>query len=245
MIDFIWDKFGLIEWVLCIELITLLSAALFYHVAKFIARQDKHDPLVRFYRVFWQAFFSTVQSVKEIDLRQAEMSAREARLATAGRLRDDQLDNLDAPDLVEMGQVESTGTREPESVPSEILEAVGADDDAPIQPVRSAPATRRAPAGSNAAAEEQRSLKSTFDVRINGFAPTDRIVGREAGELVIDVTVSPEDGQANGIIINLVAQRMNLRPYQIALLRGHYKVRKTFQVSGMDQSSLDARLASI
>ncbi len=251
MIDFVWDNFGLLEWMLCIELVTLLSAGLFYQVARLIARQDRHDPLVKFYRVFWQSFFTGVKSVKELDSLQAEMYARDAVLAKAGRLTDAQLGNLDAPDLGGMGGIEAEGTREPETaVPNSVLDAVDSlDDDEDNDrrsPPKSAPAPRRAAAASsNAQAEEQRSLRSTFDVRINAFAPRDELVGREGGELVINVTVSPEDGQANGIIITLLADRMQIRPYQIALLRGHYKFRKTFQVSGMDQQSLNARLASI
>jgi uncharacterized protein YggU (UPF0235/DUF167 family) len=245
MIDFVWDNFGLIEWVLCIELVTMLSAGFFYQVAKLIARTDRHDPLVKFYRVFWQSFFSDVRSVRELDVLQAEVRAREAGLASAGRMTDDQLHRLDAPDLGDIGGVESTGTREPDQpVPSSVLEAMGLDaDEAP----RPAPAKKKAApaASSNAAAEEQRALRSTFDARVVPFAAKDAIAGREGGELVVNVTVSPEDGQANGIIINLVSARIGLRPYQISLLRGHYKVRKTFQVAGMDQQALDARLAAM
>src|SRR5687767_12377571 len=132
MIDFVWNNFGLIEWILVIIAVTLISAGLFYQVARLIARQDRHDPLVKFYRVFWQTFFSKVMSVKEIDLLQAEMYARDASLATAGRMDDDQLGNLEAADLGDMGSVESTGVRDSEQgVPSSILEAVGDDDDAP------------------------------------------------------------------------------------------------------------------
>jgi uncharacterized protein YggU (UPF0235/DUF167 family) len=301
MTDFVWQNFSVLEWLLCIEVVVLLTAAFFYQVAKVIARSDRQDPLVRFYRVFWRSFFTGVTPMSELDHMQAEMSARAAGFVGVGDLDSSQLSSLDAPDL-DLGDLASLaapadetagatprasvrpigrrGSEDDERLaridevvrgkkPSESREerliresrearekgesrskppAVEAhdsyvDDDAPIKPVRE----REAPAAprTQQSVDAERSVKSKFGVRIVPFCNKDEIKGREHGEIVINVIYAPEDGHANGVIINLIAERIGVRPYQIVLLGGHYKVRKTLQVAGLDQATLDARLAQI
>lgn len=285
ILDWIWTNFGFIEYVICIELVILLAAAFFYQVAKLIARTNRQDPLVKFYRVFWQAFFSPVKSVREIDLIQIEIMARYAGVSVAGELDARQLRQLDAPDLASLDGLadfadkKSDDNDAPKAIP---IGRSGPEDENRVRPkpnaesrelrfarqqkekreqerqavnvplddhddadrisiVREPERSRR----SSPSPQVQRAATSRCQVRIVPFKGVDRIVGWDAGEVVIEVTCAPEDGQANAAIITLLAERLLVRPYQVSLAGGHYKVRKTLHIAGLDQPTLDQRLSQL
>ena len=215
--DFVWENFGLLEWLFVLELIVLLTALFFYQVAKIIARTDRHDPLVRFYRVFWRSFLSDVSSYADIEFNAAEAAAMSAGYGA-------EVNTLDAPDLGTLNESEMR------QVPSE----------AELQS-RQQPAPRGA-APSGGGNTQDQNVSATFEVMINPMAGRDAIVGMKNGSVVIDVKCAAEDGQANGTIIDLIAPRIGMRPYQISLIRGHYKVLKAFRVQQIDQPALNARL---
>ncbi|MBC7783969.1 MAG: hypothetical protein H7144_09015, partial [Burkholderiales bacterium] len=132
--DFFWKNFGLLEGMLSIEIIILITAAFFYQVAKLIARSDRHDPLVRFYRVFWRQLFTGVTPIRDMDLAIAESYAREAGYAAPGDIGDDQLSQLDAPDFGDFeGADASAKTTAPSAKP---IGRAGPEDDDKIRPVR-------------------------------------------------------------------------------------------------------------
>ncbi|HEY0007822.1 MAG TPA: DUF167 domain-containing protein [Tepidisphaeraceae bacterium] len=253
--DFIWRHFSLMEWLLTIEIIVLLTAAFFYQVAKQIARTDRHDPLVRFYRVFWRAFFTSVTPLRQLELQEAEVMARSAGLAGVDGAN---MGDMDAPDL--FGDDDMSEGNPPPQQLARPLGRTGPEDDKLLrkaaetesreaQFIRHAKETKSAaPAAPQTAREKieagdaHRAATSTFDALLVPFSDSDELVGYKAGEVVVNVVCAPEDGSANGVIINLVAERIGVRPYQIVLLRGHYKVRKTLQIAGLDQPTLEAKL---
>ncbi len=290
ILDWVWDNFGLLEYLLCIELVVLLAAAFFYQVAKLIARTHRQDPLVKFYRVFWQSFFSSVTSIRDLDLMQMEQMARARGVAMVGDMDTNQLSRLDAPDLGSLDGLDEIA--KPASPPSDMDETppptavkpigrTGPEDEDRVRPKKGGEsrelkyarlqrekreaeteaAENRAEASDRIAvtrdssedrnrtdlphAEIKRAAVSRLNVRIVPMKEKDRIVGYQDGEIVIDVVYAPEAGQANGVVIDLISSQIDVRPYQIALIGGHYKVRKTFQVSGLDQPTLDARIAAI
>jgi uncharacterized protein YggU (UPF0235/DUF167 family) len=230
--DFIWENFGPLEWLLSIELIVLAAAWFFYQVAKFIAKQDRHDPLVRFYRTFWVAFRMPVTPFKELELANAEEAARSAGMRLAGDIDDRQLKSMDAVDLHSVAEADQMpGIAAPEYVPDD-------EED-------STPTPALAPAGKGGTAAPAKPTTAIFDARIIASSAADRLVGFQNGEVVVEVIHDAEDGQANGTIINFVSAKTGIPAYRIALLRGHYKVRKTFQVENIDQNSLNQRLAHL
>lgn len=279
MTDFVWKYFGILEWLLVLELVILMATGFFYQVAKMIARQDRRDPLVLFYRVFWQSFFSSVSSVKDIDLMIAESMARDAGLTAGGRLGDTEVSRLDAPDLQDLDALATLDAPAPASDAPPTARPIGrtgGEDDprlrsedeekkpnaGAVKPPaaesresrfarkqkesrQSAPPAPRKRNREEEAPEQKRAVTSRFNVRIVGFAKADRIVGRDAGEIVVETVHAPEDGQANGKIIELLSERIGVRPYQVSLVGGHYKVRKTLQVAGLDQPTLDQRLQTL
>lgn len=293
ILNWVWENFGLIEYMLCVELVVLLSAGFFYQVAKLIARQDRRDPLVKFYRVFWQSFFSSVTSVRELDMVQIEAMARASGIALAGDLDAKQLSRLDAPDLGDLDSLASldppaTDDLEEPKTSVRPLGRTGPEDsdrlrsrkDAESRELRfareqkakreaeaAAPAPVKMPVERDSdddrisvtrdtaapdrrkrdlpTADIKRAAVSRCNVRIEPLQKADRLIGYDNGEVVVEVIYAPEDGHANGVIINLLAERIDVRPYQIALVGGHYKVRKVLQVAGLDQPTLDQRLANL
>lgn len=290
ILNWIYENFGLVEYLLCVELVVLVSAGMFYQIARWIARQDRRDPLVKFYRVFWQAFWSPVTPVRQLDLLQIQAMARARGVLLTGDLDATQLSRLDAPDLSVLEQAsdqlssasssesptDETGsrvrnigrtssevaerlgvTKESESREarfaqqqkqkrvSEHLESIDptkelSDEDRPIRIIHE---PESGPMSSTRSSSDIfRTAVGRCHVRVEPFQSRNQIRGYEQGEVVVQITHAPEDGQANGVIIDLLAQRIGVRPYQIALVGGHYKIRKVFQVSGLDQTTLDQRL---
>jgi len=288
ILDWIYENFGILEYLFCIQIVVLLAAAFFYQVAKLIARTDRRDPLVTFYRVFWRSFFTGVTPMRELDLMQVEMMARRAGIAMAGDLDRSQLERLDAPDLTDLGSLESAftapggsdGAGDPVAKPigrtgpededilrpkknaesresrfarkqreqkaADIAAEAAAPSDEPIKVTRERPERAERPArGVDAVKEIPRAATSRFNARVVPFCTEDSIVGYQGGEVVFNVIYAPEDGHANGVIIELIAERIGVRPYQISLVGGHYKVRKTLQVAGLDQTTLDSRISHL
>jgi uncharacterized protein YggU (UPF0235/DUF167 family) len=252
---------SLLEWLLLVQGVVLLTALFFYQIAKLIARQDRHDPLVRFYRVFWRAFFTPVTSMRQLELKEAEARAMAAGVSGVTEVEGADLSQLDPAEFFGDGDV-GDGNPPPQQTARPIGRAGPEDDNVLRKPkdaesreakfarqakeARSnAPAAAPPARGRGETAEVTRAATSTFDALIIPFADNDRLVGFKAGEVVVNVKCAPEDGSANGVIINAVAERIGLRPYQIVLLRGHYKVRKTLQVAGLDQPTLNARLEGL
>jgi uncharacterized protein len=84
---------------------------------------------------------------------------------------------------------------------------------------------------------------ATIAVKVVPGARRSRIVGRYGDALKVQVAAPPERGKANEAVAELLATTLGLRPNQLALVQGHTQPRKVFQVSGIDQASLDAKLA--
>ncbi len=86
---------------------------------------------------------------------------------------------------------------------------------------------------------------ATLSVKVVAGAGPDRIVGRTAEGVQIEVTCAPEGGQANKIVNDLLSAALGVPGYHIKLVRGHYDLRKTLQVSGMTSSQVDEKLANL
>ena len=85
---------------------------------------------------------------------------------------------------------------------------------------------------------------ATLAVKVVPGARRTRIVGRYGDALKVQVAAPPERGKANEAVIALLASTLGLRPNQLELLQGHAQPHKVFQVTGLDQASLDAKLAA-
>jgi len=71
----------------------------------------------------------------------------------------------------------------------------------------------------------------------------DRVVGRYGDAVKVQVRAAPEGGKANQAVLQLLADALGLRPQQLVLLRGQAQPRKVIEIPGLDQPTLDRRLA--
>lgn len=221
----------LLEWLLLFEGVVLLTALLFWVAARLITRSDPRDPMVRFYRVFWRAMFRiSVPPPAAV----TEPSTRGFRV----NLPDPA--SIDAPDL---GTIESVAPRLSEDNEAEAAAASAMT----ISTRRSATRDEPSPGDSESSAEKGATAEparklATLDVRIVPLCDADEVVGLVAGELVIRVTRAADDWQVNGTVLDMVRQRLRVESYQVTLIKGHNRVRKTLQVAGLDAAEIEQRL---
>ena len=84
-----------------------------------------------------------------------------------------------------------------------------------------------------------------LNVIVNAHAPSDGVVGRSGDALELQVTAAAEEGAANKAVIQLVADAVGVKPYQVTLTKGHYQARKAVSITGIDQAQLNMKLESI
>jgi uncharacterized protein len=102
----------------------------------------------------------------------------------------------------------------------------------------------------DAEAAEQPAQQAGFDqavtlsVRVLANAPMDRVMGRSGDALEVHVTADAEQGAANKAVIDLLAQTLHVKTYQIQLIRGHYRPVKTIKITGVRPSEVDQRLSA-
>jgi uncharacterized protein YggU (UPF0235/DUF167 family) len=90
-----------------------------------------------------------------------------------------------------------------------------------------------------------RTLKSNLDVLVEPHAPADEVVGRDGIGLRLRVTGEAGDSRSNKSLIELVANAMGVKPYQVTLTKGHYQTKKTVQVQGVAPDELQDKLAEL
>jgi uncharacterized protein (TIGR00251 family) len=86
---------------------------------------------------------------------------------------------------------------------------------------------------------------ATLRVKVVPGARADRITGRYAGGVKIQVSAPPEDGKANKAVLQVLAAALKLKLAQLQIISGHTQARKVIAIEGMDQPSLDGWLNSL
>lgn len=221
--EFILEFFGPLEWLLFLEFVILATATFFYQAAKLIAGKNRDDEMVRFYHVFWRSFFAPVTPVNVMLAREAEIRARAMGVVMAGDMAPEQLNQMDAPDL--------------DALSGEDLRGRAIETPVPMR--------AESKAEKKAAAAVPPLADSTLEVRINGRAPSNRVTGHSGRTLLIDVTHEIEDGQANGVVVELASQALDVPIYRIVLIRGHYRSDKAFKILGVEQAMLESRIQQL
>ena len=82
-------------------------------------------------------------------------------------------------------------------------------------------------------------------VRAQPGARKDALLGERAGALRVAVTAAPERGKANSAIARLLADTLDLKPSQVALISGETAREKRFLVAGVSLDELRRRLRSL
>jgi len=79
-------------------------------------------------------------------------------------------------------------------------------------------------------------------VKVVPGAKKNRVVGKYGDAIKVQVSAPPEGGKANEAVIAVLAEALGVRPNQISITRGHTQPRKTLQIQGLDQSTVEQRL---
>jgi uncharacterized protein (TIGR00251 family) len=67
---------------------------------------------------------------------------------------------------------------------------------------------------------------------------------RSDGSLKVKVPEPPEDGKANRAVIELLAERLGVRPAAVTVVRGASSRSKTVEVAGLTPGEIRARLGT-
>jgi uncharacterized protein len=80
------------------------------------------------------------------------------------------------------------------------------------------------------------------NVKVVPGASRDRVVGRYGDGIKVQVSAPPEEGKANGAVVELIADALGVKAGQVRIVRGHTQARKVVEVEGMDGAEVLGRL---
>ena len=87
--------------------------------------------------------------------------------------------------------------------------------------------------------------KVDLPVLVEPNAPADQVLGRDGDGIKITVTGEAGDGRSNKALIEMVANAVGVKPYQVTLTKGHYQTRKSVQIQGLTEDDLQAKLDAL
>lgn len=211
---------SVLEWLLICEAVLLLSAGIFWVTGFAVGKDNPDDPFTLFYTTFWRVFLRRRGRLR---------SAVTALDQEKARKYEEMKQTGDVEGIKELLTSEFGSHQFDESEISEALdESIGA------------PAVNEPEAGTDTGAPRA----ALLNIQVIPFASQNELVSWRRDGVTIQVTSGPEEGLANKAVIDLVAEALKVKPYQVTLLKGHYKAFKTVQIAGYDQHELDVKLAS-
>jgi uncharacterized protein (TIGR00251 family) len=83
----------------------------------------------------------------------------------------------------------------------------------------------------------------TINVQITANASRNEVVGWIDGRLKIKVKAPAVEGKANAELLRFLAERLDLRPNRLQIVRGGTARRKTIEIEGVTEDFLRERLA--
>lgn len=210
---------GLLEWLIVLELMVLLTLAVYRYVAGLLGRNAPTDPFVIFYRVFWRAFRTPNRYPVPVNyqpvLPKRDKPQRDESVEGAG-LSDDEIEALMAGGSLgddvggpKGGRIARTGA----------AADVGDDDEDEDGTARQSNLEAHVVAGRSIG------VRSVQD-----------------GVMTVSVNVPPDDGRANRIVIEQACRLLQIKTHQVAIQAGHTKAEKTLRITGLSQRELAARL---
>jgi len=85
---------------------------------------------------------------------------------------------------------------------------------------------------------------TVIDVRVIPRASTSRLDGTRGGAWLVRLRTPPIDGAANAELIEVLASVLNIPKRDIAIVSGEKSRLKRVRISGLDASTVAARLAT-
>ena len=86
---------------------------------------------------------------------------------------------------------------------------------------------------------------ATLSVKVVPGAKRDEITGRLGDAIKVRVSAAPENGKANAACASVLAAALGVKLSQIRLVRGQTQPRKVFEIEGLTQADLDARVGGL
>lgn len=102
-------------------------------------------------------------------------------------------------------------------------------------------AGRKTPLGHHAGAERQVILH----VKVVPGSSRDRVAGRYADGIKVQVSAPPERGKANEAVARVLAEFFNVRPAQVELISAPSNPRKQFRINGISPLAISQRIADL
>ena len=84
-----------------------------------------------------------------------------------------------------------------------------------------------------------------ISVKVIPGASRDRVVGRYGDAIKVQVSAAPKKGKANIAVAKVLAKFFSIKPQQIELTSGPTNPHKQFQISGLDEATINTRLATL
>ena len=82
-------------------------------------------------------------------------------------------------------------------------------------------------------------------VLVEPHAANDSVLGRDGDGLKVQVVGEPGESKSNKALVEMVANAVGVKPFQVTLTKGHYQTRKTVQIQGVSPDELQMRLAAL
>jgi len=80
---------------------------------------------------------------------------------------------------------------------------------------------------------------STLSVRVRAGARRDELAGVRDGVLAVLVTAPAHEGRANRALCRLLAERLDVAPSRVVVVRGGRSREKLVEIDGIDQATVD------
>jgi uncharacterized protein (TIGR00251 family) len=84
-----------------------------------------------------------------------------------------------------------------------------------------------------------------LSVKVVPGSSRDRVVGRYADGIKVQVSAAPERGKANAAVIRVLAEFFAVKPPDVELISGAGNPRKQFRISGRTETDLAAKVAEL
>jgi len=224
---------SVLEILLIFELILLVAAGFFWGVSLLIAPRgsDADDELTVFWRTFWKVLLRRRVKFKvalaNLEHGKAREYERMKQFGDVDGIKDLLREELDEHEVDD----------------AELAKLLEADADDRAAAMGSVAGLQTSDASASVAAMRTRTCQ--LNVKVVPFSERDEIVTIDKDGATVAVVNAQEDGRSNKAVIDLLARAFAIKPYQISLLKGHYRAKKLVQIAGLDPSQLAAKVSTI
>ncbi len=87
-------------------------------------------------------------------------------------------------------------------------------------------------------------MDTRLSVRVQPGAHTNEVMGFQEGVLRVRVSAPPHEGRANAALVKLLAERLDIAPSRVQVLRGQGSRQKLVLIQGMDAASAQKALGA-